>query len=481
MLHFLNSKFHDIFQYLFVNVYNGDKVAKQKFFSRVVFTLSVLFFGIGNFSLYYTKKIIKQHKRKLIKNSSINIGAIFGMDVGGTLAKLVYFEKNGNIRNENYGNHKQVEHGQKTLKKCDSFARLDSPDHQAALEKMYSFIEQGSVMARDDALSFYSPLLGGNFHFLHFESKLMQKSISLLSETSLIENIHTMGCTGGGAYKYKKEFSEQLGIHVELHDELGSLIKGMCFAMATVPGECYAYRNVPSETSATTIREKSTSEKRTKTWDDHSPVPVTRGRSCSSDSGQLYMKLYQNQDNTRAPSSMENLKSNQSHSNPNSTSKASSRGRNRTCSFNATPTPSFISAKSIYQDNSAKTAQNNSCDMNDGNSKTITETNQTEDSQNVQPTANDYIYRVDLPSDITTSQFPYLVVNIGSGVSILKVNSTTHFERVSGSSIGGGTFWGLCKLFTNANTYEEALNMSEDGDSTQLDMLVRDIYGGGCK
>jgi pantothenate kinase len=34
--------------------------------------------------------------------------------------------------------------------------------------------------------------------------------------------------------------------------------------------------------------------------------------------------------------------------------------------------------------------------------------------------------------------FPYLVVNIGSGVSILKVTGPGKAERVSGTSLGGG-------------------------------------------
>lgn len=38
--------------------------------------------------------------------------------------------------------------------------------------------------------------------------------------------------------------------------------------------------------------------------------------------------------------------------------------------------------------------------------------------------------------------FPYLLVNIGSGVSILKVDSEEEFQRVGGSTIGGGTLWG---------------------------------------
>ena len=96
------------------------------------------------------------------------------------------------------------------------------------------------------------------------------------------------------------------------------------------------------------------------------------------------------------------------------------------------------------------------------------------------PRDKDHAIKVEINHDGTQS-FPYLIVNIGSGVSILKVSSATEFERVSGSSVGGGTFWGLCRLFTTATTYEDALAMSEVGDAKQLDMLVKDIYGGGCK
>lgn len=73
------------------------------------------------------------------------------------------------------------------------------------------------------------------------------------------------------------------------------------------------------------------------------------------------------------------------------------------------------------------------------------------------------------------------MVNIGSGVSILKVNSASSFERVSGSSVGGGTYWGLCRLLTDCGSYEEVLDLAETGDATEIDMLVRDIYGGDCK
>lgn len=45
-------------------------------------------------------------------------------------------------------------------------------------------------------------------------------------------------------------------------------------------------------------------------------------------------------------------------------------------------------------------------------------------------------------------------------------------------SLGGGTFFGLCCLLTGCTTFEEALEMASRGDSTKVDKLVRDIYGG---
>ncbi|KAJ3190165.1 hypothetical protein HDU85_000456 [Gaertneriomyces sp. JEL0708] len=77
-----------------------------------------------------------------------------------------------------------------------------------------------------------------------------------------------------------------------------------------------------------------------------------------------------------------------------------------------------------------------------------------------------------------TELFPYLLVNIGSGVSILKVTSDETYERISGTSLGGGTLWGLLSLLTEAKDYDEMLELSQLGDNKNVDMLVGDIYGG---
>jgi len=74
-------------------------------------------------------------------------------------------------------------------------------------------------------------------------------------------------------------------------------------------------------------------------------------------------------------------------------------------------------------------------------------------------------------------QFPCMLVNIGSGVSIIKVTNFGKFERISGTSLGGGTLWGLLSLLTEAKSFDEMLDLSIKGDNSKVDMLVGDIYG----
>ncbi|KAK4312227.1 hypothetical protein Pmani_016307 [Petrolisthes manimaculis] len=76
------------------------------------------------------------------------------------------------------------------------------------------------------------------------------------------------------------------------------------------------------------------------------------------------------------------------------------------------------------------------------------------------------------------SIFPYLLVNIGSGVSIMKVEADDKYERIGGTSMGGGTFWGLGSLLTKARGFDELLHLASEGDHRNVDLLVKDIYGG---
>jgi pantothenate kinase len=71
--------------------------------------------------------------------------------------------------------------------------------------------------------------------------------------------------------------------------------------------------------------------------------------------------------------------------------------------------------------------------------------------------------------DISTPDlYPYLLVNIGSGVSMVKVEGEGSYQRVSGTNIGGGTFWGLCKLLTGRESFDDILQLSTEGDNSNV-------------
>ena len=83
-----------------------------------------------------------------------------------------------------------------------------------------------------------------------------------------------------------------------------------------------------------------------------------------------------------------------------------------------------------------------------------------------------------IPYQLGPDPYPYIIVNIGSGVSILLVKSGLEFKRIGGTSVGGGTFLGLSSMLAGTSSFEDAIALAERGDSDKVDKLVRDIYGG---
>lgn len=81
------------------------------------------------------------------------------------------------------------------------------------------------------------------------------------------------------------------------------------------------------------------------------------------------------------------------------------------------------------------------------------------------------------PHDIAD---PFILVSVGSGVSFVDCDlAARRYERVGGSSLGGGTFHGLVTLLTGENDFDTAVEAAASGDSTKVDLLVGDIYGDG--
>ncbi|GJS01079.1 glutamine synthetase [Tanacetum coccineum] len=54
----------------------------------------------------------------------------------------------------------------------------------------------------------------------------------------------------------------------------------------------------------------------------------------------------------------------------------------------------------------------------------------------------------------------------------IPVDGDGNFERVSGTSVGGGAFWGLGKLLTKCKSFDALLKMSHDGNNRVIDMLI---------
>ncbi|WPG99325.1 Hypothetical protein R9X50_00213800 [Acrodontium crateriforme] len=89
--------------------------------------------------------------------------------------------------------------------------------------------------------------------------------------------------------------------------------------------------------------------------------------------------------------------------------------------------------------------------------------------------AEDAVQYQETRSDI----YPYLLVNIGSGVSMIKVSGPNEFGRIGGTHLGGGTLWGILSLLTGARSFDDMLAMADKGDNAGVDLLIEDIYGEG--
>ncbi|KAJ2910749.1 hypothetical protein GGI21_000542 [Coemansia aciculifera] len=78
-----------------------------------------------------------------------------------------------------------------------------------------------------------------------------------------------------------------------------------------------------------------------------------------------------------------------------------------------------------------------------------------------------------------SAKYPALVCNVGTGVSLVSVGAALGvYERVSGSGIGGATFWGLVRRLTQFTSFSDAVvAAAHSGDPGRADTLVGDIYG----
>ena len=77
---------------------------------------------------------------------------------------------------------------------------------------------------------------------------------------------------------------------------------------------------------------------------------------------------------------------------------------------------------------------------------------------------------------VTDLECPCLLVNCGTGVSILKIEEEK-MQRVTGTCLGGGSLLGLASALLGVRSYEEIMHLCEVGNAANVDVLMSDIYG----
>ena len=135
----------------------------------------------------------------------------FGLDIGGTLCKSVYFE---------------TMTSQDKLKEVKSYG--DPIDIQNLRNYLMSSETYGSSGTRDSKLMLEGVSIGplkGNLHFMKFETNRMKGALELAGKFNNVSKI--VLATGGGAYKYKEDFKQNLGNFMKAiywYSELNSIV-----------------------------------------------------------------------------------------------------------------------------------------------------------------------------------------------------------------------------------------------------------------
>ncbi|KAJ8351373.1 hypothetical protein SKAU_G00228490 [Synaphobranchus kaupii] len=147
----------------------------------------------------------------------------FGMDIGGSLVKLVYFEPLDVTAEE-----EQEEVG--SLKGIRRY--------------LTSNVAYGSTGIRDTHLELKDlTLLGrrGNLHCIRFPVHDMATFIQMGRDKNFSTMQTVLCATGGGAYKFEEEFRTIGNLQLRRLDEFDCLVRGLLHLVGHV--ECYSFQN----------------------------------------------------------------------------------------------------------------------------------------------------------------------------------------------------------------------------------------------
>ena len=152
-------------------------------------------------------RLLSQGQRKLL-SKVLDVGGFFGLDIGGTLSKLVFFLPDRDLAT-------------RMLQRASLTQRTGGPGKPALAEwaakltsihLIGSFIlaneRYGATGVRDAHLSFHMEELGGSFHFIRFETRRMEGALGLARQHGLHAGMHRICSTGGGAYKVRARARE---------------------------------------------------------------------------------------------------------------------------------------------------------------------------------------------------------------------------------------------------------------------------------
>lgn len=378
----------------------------------------------------------------------------FTAQIGGSLAKLVYFTRsplppNGLDKDQiTTGIASAAKEDSPFISPADSASADDAPplrpnpngaltprvlssaspnplDHPPSPTSAFARSSGFPSRSASKRRSTMPNLPGGLINFTRFETSQIHQCIdfinSLIKQSAQANRVSVdqmkrgvkIIATGGGAHKFHDRFVEELGVEVVAEEEMECLITGLSF-ITSIPNEVFWYGDE-------LVYELS-----------HLSYPSPTSTPAPSSPAPAIADSFPSISSTSEP--------------PSPPPQAPALTVNGTSNPSADPSPSPPPPKP--------------------------------QTDLPRPSPDPPKYSVTFaPNPSPEPQFPCLLVNIGSGVSIVKVDKDGSFERVSGTSLGGGTLWGLLSLLTDAESFDEMLSLSEQGDNAQVDMLVGDIYG----
>ncbi|XP_063165788.1 pantothenate kinase 2, mitochondrial isoform X2 [Candoia aspera] len=152
----------------------------------------------------------------------------FGLDIGGTLVKLVYFEPKDITMEEE---EEEVEN----LKSIRKYLTSNTAYGSTGIRDVHLELKDLTLCGRK-----------GNLHFIRFPTHDMPAFIQMGSEKHF-SSLHTTLCaTGGGAYKFEQDFRTVGDLQLRKMDELDCLIKGVLYIDSVGfngHSECYYFEN----------------------------------------------------------------------------------------------------------------------------------------------------------------------------------------------------------------------------------------------